>query len=87
MTRKKLRILEFLIIGVVMGVVEDVIAIGFATDATIDWRVIWIVLAVALPFAFISEIVVDHPRFWEKIFSKITNNGDAQQAPFKIDRS
>ena len=65
---KKLRIVEFVVIGVVMGVIEDLIAIFFATDATINLNVIWVVLAVALPFAFISEVVVDHPRFWQKIF-------------------
>lgn len=68
MTRlKKLRILEFIIIGVGMGVVEDLIAISFATEAQIDIRVILVALAVALPFAYLSEVVVDHPRFWEVV--------------------
>lgn len=65
---KKLRLVEFLVIGVLMGVLEDVIAIFFATDAAINFRVILVVLLVAIPFAFISEIVVDHPRFWEKVW-------------------
>ena len=65
---KKLRIIEFLVIGVVMGTIEDLIAVSLVTDATINLNVIWIVFLVALPFAFLSEIVVDHPRFWEKIF-------------------
>lgn len=68
MTKRRLRILEFLIIGLGMGIAEDLLAIMFATDSEINWRVIYIVVAVAIPFAFISEIVVDHPRFWEKIF-------------------
>ncbi len=69
MTRiKKLRILEFLIIGVVMGIVEDLIAIVFTTDASISINVVWVVFLVTLPFAFISEIIVDHPRFWEIFF-------------------
>ncbi|MDQ3018802.1 MAG: hypothetical protein M3Q64_02950 [bacterium] len=68
---KKLRIIEFLIIGVVMGTIEDLIAVTVATDATIDWHVILVVVAVAIPFAFISEVVVDHPRFWEKFFPSI----------------
>lgn len=67
---KKLRLLEFLIIGVVMGIIEDLIAIAFATDAEINFTVFLVVFAVALPFAFISEIVVDHPSFWGKIFRK-----------------
>lgn len=69
MTRsKKLRIIEFLVIGIVMGTFEDMIAVLIATDADFTWQVFATVLAVAVPFAFISEIVVDHPRFWEKIF-------------------
>lgn len=65
---KKLRIIEFLVIGVVMGILEDLIAVSLATDDAIDMRVVGIVFLVALPFAFLSEIVVDNPRFWEKIF-------------------
>lgn len=69
MTRaKKLRLLEFLLIGVVMGVVEDLIAVILATDSKFSWSIVWVVFLVALPFAFISEIVVDHPKFWSKIF-------------------
>jgi len=51
-----------------MGLGEDLLAIFIATDAKIDFSVIWVVLLVAIPFAFISEVVVDNPRFWEKIF-------------------
>ena len=59
---------EFLVIGIVMGVAEDLLAILVATDASLSWNIVWVVLAVAIPFAFISEIIVDHPRFWEKIW-------------------
>jgi hypothetical protein len=65
---KKIRLLEFLIIGVVMGIGEDLLAVKLATDATIDWRIIWVVVAVAIPFAFVSEIIVDNPKFWQKLF-------------------
>lgn len=65
---KKLRLVEFLIIGVLMGVLEDLLAIAFATNAEIKPHVILVVFLVALPFAFISEVIVDHPRFWEKIW-------------------
>lgn len=67
MTKRRLRILEFLIIGLGMGIIEDLLAIFFATDSEINWRVIYVVVAVAIPFAFISEVIVDHPRFWERI--------------------
>ncbi|MFH1522536.1 MAG: hypothetical protein ABIE43_01800 [Patescibacteria group bacterium] len=68
MTRlKKIRFIEFLVVGLLMGISEDLLAIFFATDAKINLNVIWIVIIVALPFAFISEFIVDHPRFWEKL--------------------
>jgi hypothetical protein len=70
MSNKKIRILEFLLIGVIMGLGEDLLAIVVATDTKIDFSIIWVVLLVAIPFAFISEVVVDHPKFWEKIFGK-----------------
>lgn len=57
------RFLEFLIVGVIFGVIEDVIAISLATDHEITAQVIMITLLAAVPFAIISEIVVDHEKF------------------------
>ena len=70
MSTKFLRIIEFLVIGVVFGIVEDLMIIRFVTHAQINLGIIWLVFLVSLPFAFLSEIVVDHPRFWENIFGK-----------------
>lgn len=67
---KTLQFVEFLIIGVVVGLTEDLLAIFFATDAKITWHVVWIVLLIAIPFAILSELVVDHPRFWELLFRR-----------------
>lgn len=67
MTIRKLRIIEFLVIGLVLGVLEDVIAIKSATGAEINFGVFWIAFLVAFPFAVISELVVDHPNFWKKV--------------------
>lgn len=60
------RTLEFLVIGIFMGVSEDLLAVWLSTGEPITWSVLWIVIAVAIPFAFISEFVVDHPDFWKK---------------------
>ena len=54
------RILEFFIIGVAMGIVEDIIAVTISTGAPITWKVILVVTLVAIPFAIISELVVYH---------------------------
>ena len=62
------RFLEFLIIGLVMGVSEDLLAVWLTTDAPITWPMFGIVVLVALPFAFVSEFIVDHPKFWRRIF-------------------
>jgi len=59
----RLRLLEFFIVGLALGVMEDLIAIWLATDSYIDLRVILIAALVALPFAIISEIIVDQKRF------------------------
>lgn len=74
MSERKLQFIEFLVVGVLIGVIEDVLAIFFATGARINLRVIWIAFLVALPFAIFSELIVDHPKFWE-IFS--TRGGSA----------
>lgn len=56
-------ILEFFVIGVLMGVSEDLLAIHFATEATITPHVFLVATIVALPFAIISELVVDLELF------------------------
>lgn len=68
------RFLEFLVIGVVMGLLEDLLALKLATGAEIDLRVIGIVLMVAVPFAAFSELVVDREEFkaWRKFSSFIS---------------
>lgn len=51
--------LEFLIFGIIMGIVEDVIAITFSTGEPITWKIVGIVTLVAIPFAIIGELIVD----------------------------
>jgi uncharacterized membrane protein (DUF106 family) len=62
------RILEFFIVGLAMGITEDLIAIHFATDAVITANVVLVAAMVALPFAIFSELVVDwkHMKFLRK---------------------
>ncbi|WP_254526073.1 hypothetical protein [Natrinema caseinilyticum] len=62
-TQRLKRLLEFFVIGVVFGVSEDVLAVVVATDAEITLDVIGVVVTIAIPFAIVSELVVDHPRF------------------------
>ncbi|MFB6144168.1 MAG: hypothetical protein ABEJ98_02545 [Candidatus Nanohaloarchaea archaeon] len=57
------RFLEFLVVGVVLGVTEDLLAVKFATGEPLTLRVIVIVFAVSLPFAAFSELFVDRQDF------------------------
>jgi hypothetical protein len=59
----RLRLLEFFFVGLALGIVEDLLAILLATDAAIDLKVIAVAAVVALPFAIISELVVDQRWF------------------------
>lgn len=63
--KKTLRVIEFLVIGVLFGFLEDLIAVEAVSDIMITPRIILIILGVAVPFAIVSELIVDHPRFWE----------------------
>lgn len=57
------RFLEFFVVGVCMGLVEDLLAIWFATDAEITMHVALVALVVAVPFAAVSELIVDWRHF------------------------
>lgn len=52
-------ILEFIFIGLLIGLAEDLIAIKFATGAAITWEVVIIAFIITIPFAIFSEIIVD----------------------------
>jgi len=73
---KKTRLLQFFISGIFLGLIEDIIVISLITKEPITWSIIFIILTVAIPFAFFSEFIADHPKFWffilpQKIKSKI----------------
>ncbi|HMB17393.1 MAG TPA: hypothetical protein VKO61_00570 [Candidatus Paceibacterota bacterium] len=71
MKRKHIiRLVEFFVVGLIFGIVEDLLAITLSTGAKITGKTILIAFLVALPFAIFSELVVDHPDFKEKILKK-----------------
>lgn len=88
-TRYVYRFLEFFFVGFVMGIAEDLIAIHYATDAVITSHVILVAALVALPFAIISEILVDwtHIKFlrkrWNQKFLKVDKKGRIDLSPIK----
>lgn len=56
--------LEFLVFGVVMGVVEDLIVITLLTGEPITMQIVWIVFLVTLPFAILGELIVDRAQWF-----------------------
>jgi len=56
------RFTEFLVIGVLLGTVEDVLAVWLVTGEQITIETVGIIVGVAIPFAAFSELVVDHPN-------------------------
>jgi len=57
------RFIKFVVIGIEMGVTEDIIVIAMTTDVEISSEMVEIVVVVSLPFAALLELVVDHPVF------------------------
>lgn len=65
-------IIEFFLVGLVMGIIEDLVAIKFATDATITLDTIKVAFLVALPFGIVSDLLVDG-KFFRKMVKKLLN--------------
>ncbi len=72
MKERTSRLLEFLIvgIGIGMGVTEDILAVWLVSGEAVRITDMWLVLLIALPFAFVSEWVVDHPDFPRHLFPR-----------------
>lgn len=67
MTIRKLRIIEFIIIGLVVNSLDNIIAVKYAAGAELSWGILTRIFLFVVPFAILSELVVDHPEFWKKI--------------------
>jgi len=66
--KKSLKIfLGFLIFGIAISVIEDLIAIHYATNYAINARAVYVAILVAIPFAVIGEIIVDRTHLLPKI--------------------
>lgn len=53
------RFAEFFIIGLLFGVIEDVIAVRAVSEVMITPQVLGVIFLVALPFAVVSELIMD----------------------------
>ncbi len=71
MNLKRLEIFfEFLIFGVIIGIVEDLVAVKLATGEKITLRILGIIILIAIPFAILGEIIVDKIDF-VKLFKRL----------------
>lgn len=68
--------IEFLIFGIVIGVIEDLIAVKLATGYAITWSTVGIIVLVTIPFAAIGELVIDNIDFAAKLYRKLQHNKD-----------
>lgn len=67
MTIRKLRIVEFILIGLFFNALDNIVAVKYAAGAELNSDVLWRIFVFVIPFAVLSELVVDHPDFWKKI--------------------
>lgn len=67
MTIRKLRILEFVIIGLIANSLDNIIAIRYAAKTALTPEVLVRLFLLVIPFAILSELIVDHPKFWKKV--------------------
>jgi len=55
--------LEFLLFGLVIGIAEDLIVAYIVSGEGITWGIFWIIVAIAIPFAIIGELIADNIDF------------------------
>ncbi len=71
-------IFELLVFGIVIGVVEDIIAITVATDEPVTWGVVGTIVLVAIPFAILGEAIFDRIDF-ATMFRRLFGGHDAPE--------
>lgn len=72
-------LLAFFLVGLAMGITEDLIAIHFSTGAEITPHVFLIASLVALPFALVSEILIDFELLRRILFKNPERKGNSQE--------
>lgn len=65
--RKWELIIEFFVFGVILGVVEDTLAVKIVSGEPITWGMLGIIVLITIPFAVIGELVVDNLNLAKRI--------------------
>lgn len=66
----KVRILEFIIAGILVDLVENAVVLKVTTGQLLTLEQIGVAILVIIPFAILTEVVIDHPRFWHRLFRR-----------------
>ncbi len=67
--KTQIRIIEFIVFGVLTGLIESMFSIYIFGERLLSGQEILLLIAIIIPFAVLEELVVDHPMFWKKIFT------------------
>lgn len=69
---------EFLVFGIVIGIIEDIVAVKITTGEPITWKIVGIIVLIAIPFAIIGEIIADNLDFSRlfKRFDRVPHDRD-----------
>ena len=60
MNKERVKIFfEFLVFGIIMGLVEDIIAVMIVTGEPITLKIVGIITLVTIPFALVGEFIVN----------------------------
>lgn len=65
--KTKFKILEFIIFGIITGVIENTISVYVLGGQVLTLHQFLILLVIVTPFSFVEEFVVDHPSFWLRV--------------------
>lgn len=53
--------------GIILDVIESMISIKLGTGAELNLDILFTTVLVVIPFAVLTELVIDHPNFWNKV--------------------
>jgi len=70
---------EFFLFGVIIGIVEDIVAVKVVTGEEITWEVVGIIVLIALPFAILGEIFADNIDFSKYIRPYLKDKQDKEE--------
>lgn len=65
--RTWLRILEFVVAGILLDLAENMVVFKVSAGRSLALEEVGVAILVIVPFAVISELIIDHPRFWHKV--------------------